>query len=78
MARLYNCRGRGLRVWWVTADCSVKGCLSQLNSRLTHDGGVAHLKWWISIVGAQVVRPISPSNLFHNFSCVSPLLAWHT
>ncbi|MEQ8972213.1 MAG: hypothetical protein RIE73_17680 [Coleofasciculus sp. C1-SOL-03] len=24
------------------------------------------------------MRPISPPNLFHNFSCVSPVVAWHT
>ncbi|MEQ8974309.1 MAG: hypothetical protein RIE73_28440 [Coleofasciculus sp. C1-SOL-03] len=39
---------------------------------------MAHLNWWIRIVGAHGVRPISPPNLSHNFSCISPLLAWHT
>ncbi|MEQ9484740.1 hypothetical protein [Coleofasciculus sp. F4-SAH-05] len=29
-------------------------------------------------VGAHVGAPIKPSNLTHNFSCVSLLLAWHT
>jgi hypothetical protein len=29
-------------------------------------------------VGAHGVRPIQWSNLFHHFSCVSPVVAWHT
>ncbi|MEQ9235204.1 hypothetical protein [Coleofasciculus sp. E2-BRE-01] len=39
---------------------------------------MAHIICWIRIVGAHGVRPISPPNLSHNFSCVSPVLAWHT
>ncbi|MEQ9669340.1 hypothetical protein [Coleofasciculus sp. G2-EDA-02] len=40
---------------------------------LIYRSSMAHLKWWISIVGAHGVRPISPSNLFHNFSRAAPV-----
>ncbi|MEQ8999041.1 MAG: hypothetical protein RID53_21275 [Coleofasciculus sp. B1-GNL1-01] len=39
---------------------------------------MAHLNWWIRIVGAHRRAPDLTINLSHNFSCVSPLLAWHT
>jgi len=45
-----------------------------LNAWLTHDGGVAHLIWWIRIVGAHGVRPKRLQGLRSGWVCA---LDWH-